>query len=88
MQYSPLTSSMMNLELYRKVMMWVTQRRDTFVFRRYEIMQYWSEHQIFDLGVTDKAEQRRVADRIHGCLGNLLAEAVLSSLEAARERNQ
>ena len=86
MQYSPYTSSMVNLELYRKLMMWVAQRRDVFMFRRYEVMQYWSENQIFDLGVTERAEQRRVADQIHGCIGQLLAEAVLSRTDIARDR--
>jgi hypothetical protein len=87
MQYSPATSSMVNLELYRKLMMWVAQRRDVFMFRRYEAMQYWSENDIFDLAATDRAEQRRVADRIHGCLGQLLADVVLTSWEVARERS-
>ena len=77
---------MVNLELYRKLMMWVAQTRDVFLFRRYEVMQYWSENQIFDLGVTERAEQRRVADRVHGCIGQLLAEAVLSRTDIARDR--
>jgi hypothetical protein len=87
MQYSPYTSSMVHLETYRKLMMWVAQRRDVFMFRRYEVMQYWSENHIFDLGVADRAEQRRVADRVHGCLGQLLADVVLTSWEVARERS-
>jgi hypothetical protein len=86
MQYSPFTASMVNLELYRKLMMWVSQRRDVFLFRRYEVMQYWSENQIFDLGLTDRAEQRRVATRVHACIGNLLAEAVLGNRDIARDR--
>jgi len=85
MQFSPYTSSMVNLELYRKLMIWVAQRRDVFLFRRYDLMHYWSENQIFDLGVTDRAEQRRVADAIHGCIGELLAAAVLSNRDVARE---
>ena len=85
MQYSPFTSSMVNLELYRKLMIWVAQRRDVFLFHRYDLMHYWSENQIFDLGVTDRAEQRRVADSIHGCIGQMLAQAVLSNRDVARE---
>jgi hypothetical protein len=87
MQYSPRTSSMVHLEQYRKLMMWVSQRRDVFMFRRYEVMQYWNENDIFDLGAEDRAEQRRVADRVHGCLGQLLADVVLTSWEVARERS-
>jgi hypothetical protein len=86
MQFSPYTSSMVNLEVYRKLMIWVAQRRDVFLFRRYELMHHWSENQIFDLGVTDRAEQRRVAERIHGCIGEILAEAVLSDRYVAREQ--
>jgi hypothetical protein len=48
-------------------------------------MHYWSENQIFDLGVTDRAEQKRIAERIHGCIGEMLAEAVLSQKDIARE---
>jgi hypothetical protein len=86
MQFSPYTSSMINLEVYRKLMIWVAQRRDVFLFRRYELMHHWSENQIFDLGVTDRTEQRRVAERIHGCIGEILAEAVLSDRYVAREQ--
>lgn len=86
MQFSPYTSSMVNLETYRKLMIWAAQRRDVFLFRRYELMHYWSENQIFDLGVTDRAEQRRVAARIHECIGEILAEAVLSDRYVAREQ--
>jgi len=85
MQYSPFTASMLNLELYRKIMIWVAQRRDVFLFRRYDLMHYWSENQIFDLGITDRAEQRQIAERIHGCIGDMLAEAVLSYKDIARE---
>lgn len=85
MQYSPFTASMLNLELYRKIMIWVAQRRDVFLFRRYDLMHYWSENQIFDLGVTDRTEQRHIAERIHGCIGDMLAEAVLSYKDIARE---
>jgi hypothetical protein len=85
MQYSPFTASMLNLELYRKIMIWVAQRRDVFLFRRYDLMHYWSENQIFDLSVTDRAEQKQIAERIHGCIGDMLAEALLSYKDIARE---
>jgi hypothetical protein len=85
MQYSPFTASMLNLELYRKIMIWVAQRRDVFLFRRYDLMHYWSENQIFDLSVTDRAEQKQLAERIHGCIGDMLAEALLSYKDIARE---
>jgi hypothetical protein len=83
MQYSPYTSTMMNLEAYRKQMTWVAQVRDVFLFRRYEIMQYWHDNQILDFGATDKAEQRRTADFVHACIGRLLADAILSTAELA-----
>jgi hypothetical protein len=85
MQFSPYTSSMVNLEDYRKLMIWAAQRRDVFLFRRYELMHYWSQNQVFDFGVSDRAEQRRVAERIHACLGLYLAEAVLSDRYVAHE---
>ena len=85
MQFSPYTSSMVNLDDYRKLMIWVAQRRDVFLFRRYELMHYWSQNQVFDFGASDRAEQRRVAERIHACIGRFLAEAVLSDRYVAHE---
>ena len=84
MQFSPVTSSMANLEGYRRLMTWLSQVRDVPLFRRYEIMHYWYDAGVFDLGADDKAEQIRTANLVHACLARLLAEAIMDTNAEAR----
>ncbi len=75
MQYSPYTGEMVNLSPYRRRMTWVSQVSDVPLFRRYDIMEYWYRNGSFDLEASGAAAQR-MADRIHDCIGRLLADMV------------
>ena len=48
MQYNPSTGSVINFEPYLEAMRHAADLEDVYLFRRYEIMRYWSETGIFD----------------------------------------
>ncbi len=84
MQYSPYMDSFVNSRPYRTYMQWMASRYDALLFQRYEIMQQWSENDVFDLRTTDKMVQLRNADMIHQCIAALLAEMIDTGVKAAR----
>ncbi len=81
MQYSPYTGSMVSLDSYRRRMTWVSQVSDVTLFRRYDIMEYWYRNGNFDFEVAGAAAQLKMADRVHGCIGRLLAETIAIGVE-------
>jgi len=54
----------------------VALQREAVLFDRFSIMKRWNENGVFDLyGATRKTD---VAERVHDCLGRLLAKAVVA----------
>jgi hypothetical protein len=76
MQYSPRTESMIAAGPYAEIMRWVAQQQDLPLLDRLTIMRHWNETGAFDLSAADK---NRTAERVHDCLGNLLAELIIGS---------
>ena len=76
MQYSPRTESMIAVGPYAEHMRWVAQQQDLPLLDRLTIMRHWNETGAFDLGAADK---NRTAERVHDCLGKLLAELIIGS---------
>lgn len=79
MQYSPRTESMIAGSVYADHMRWVAMQREVPLFDRLAIMKQWNDLGTFDLYSTSK--DAVTAERVHDCLGRLLAEFVV---EAAR----
>jgi hypothetical protein len=76
-QYSPRTESIIALAQYSEHMRWVGLRNDTPLFDRYSIMKLWSDSGTFDfMAHTKKLD---MAERVHDCIGRLLAELVIKS---------
>jgi lysophospholipase L1-like esterase len=76
MQYSPRTESMIAVGPYAENMRWVAQQQDLPLLDRLTIMRHWNETGAFDLSAADK---NRTAERVHDCLGKLLAELIIDS---------
>jgi hypothetical protein len=76
MQYSPRTESMITAGPYGDAMRWVAQQHDVPLFDRLAVMKYWSESGVFDLIGPDRTQ---VAERVHDCLGRLLAEVIIDT---------
>ncbi len=77
MQYSPRTETMITLTPYLDVMRFVALQYEINLFDRFAIMNYWNEIGTFDLSVATKRTD--LAERVHYCIGRLLAEFVLEA---------
>ena len=77
MQYSPRTEAMLAMGAYADAMHMIALQREIDLFDRFSIMRKWNEAGTFDLyAATRKTD---VAERVHDCLGRLLANAVLDA---------
>ncbi len=75
-QFSPRASLLLNTDGYREAVRWNARRYDLPLFKRYDTMQYWWSHEVFDLDAEDKANQLANADRIHDCVAAWLVHAI------------
>jgi len=49
---------------------------EIYLFRRYDIMHYWSDAGSFDLVNVPKGKQADLAEEIYQCLGERMADAI------------
>lgn len=81
MQYSPRIEAMLAVTAYADTMRIVAVKREAVLFDRFSIMKRWNENGIFDLyGAT---RTTNVAERVHNCLGRLLADVVVEGARMA-----
>jgi acyl-CoA thioesterase-1 len=76
MQYSPDTSSVINFQPYLDGLHQIGDLAGAYVFRRYDIMKYWSEAGVFNFTDVPKGERRELATKVYTCLGERLADAI------------
>jgi hypothetical protein len=84
-QYSPRTESMIALGTYAENMRWVALQQDVPLFDRFSIMKLWSDNGTFDLNSATK--KLDVAERVHDCIGRLMADLVLESAKIGAPQN-
>ncbi len=77
MQYSPRTESMIALGAYADAMRFVALQHEIILFDRFAIMKHWNEVGVFDLTATTKKTD--TAERVHECIGQLLAGLVVEA---------
>jgi lysophospholipase L1-like esterase len=81
MQYSPRTEAMLAVTAYADAMRIIALKREAVLFDRFTIMKRWNESGVFDLyGAT---RTTNIAERVHDCLGRLLAGVVLAAAKLA-----
>lgn len=83
MQYSPRTESMIAGDAYMENMRWVALQREIPLFDRFAIMKQWSEQGTFDLNTASRDFDQ--ARRVHDCIGNLLADFILTAARPAQQ---
>jgi hypothetical protein len=76
MQYNPSTGSVINFEPYLEALAHDADYDDVYLFRRYEIMKYWSDTGVFNLADVPRDERPQFAAEVYRCIGEALAEAV------------
>src|SRR5215467_1203599 len=81
MQYSPRTEAMLAVTAYADAMRIIALKREANLFDRFTIMKRWNESGVFDLyGATRTTS---VAEHVHDCLGQLLADVVVAGAKLA-----
>lgn len=83
-QYSPRTESMIALSTYTENMRWVALQHEVPLFNRFGIMRVWSDLGTFDF--TTATNKLDMAERVHNCIGWLLAELITEAATPGRPR--
>ncbi len=76
MQYSRSTASVINFEPYLEAMQHTADVDDVYLFRRFEMMKYWSENGVFNFTDVPKEQRAPLAAHVYECLAERLAEAI------------
>lgn len=76
MQYSRMTASVIDFEPYLDTMQRTADIDDAYLFRRFEIMRYWSENDVFDFVDVPKGRRAEFARQVYECLAERLADAI------------
>jgi len=83
LQYSPRTDALTNVKPYAETMRMVAEDRNAPLFDRMGIMKYWNEEGTFDFYSTGNDG---TTNRVHACLGRLLADLVIGSAKPAEAK--
>ena len=76
MQYSRDTASVINFEPYLDALQHEADVDDVYLFRRFEMMRYWSETGVFQLAEVPPARRAALVAQVYNCLGERLADAI------------
>ena len=81
MQYSPRIEAMLAVTAYADAMQIMAVKREAVLFDRFTIMKRWNESGVFDLNGPTRTTS--IAEKVHSCLGRLLADAVVEGAKMA-----
>jgi hypothetical protein len=76
MQYNPGTVSVINFEPYLDALHQTAQLQDVYMFKRFDLMKYWSDAGAFDFVGVPKEKRATLAREYYECLGERLADAI------------
>jgi lysophospholipase L1-like esterase len=76
MQYSRSTASVINFQPYLETMEQRADVDDIYLFRRFEMMRYWSENGVFEFADVPREQRATLASQVYGCLAERLADAI------------
>jgi hypothetical protein len=79
LQYARVTESVIEFEPYLDALHQFADANDVALFRRFEIMQLWSENGAFDLHDVPKAARAAQAAQLYGCLAERLADVIVGA---------
>lgn len=76
MQYSKGTSLIINFDDYLNTIHHVGDFNGVYVFPRFQMMRYWSEHEVYDFESGEKGSRAALAAQVYRCIGLQLADAI------------
>jgi hypothetical protein len=76
LQYGKAMQAMIDMERYRDALTWLTDVNGTYFFRRYALMRYWKDGDVFDYTNPPGKDYQQLAVRVYECLAFRLADAI------------
>jgi hypothetical protein len=76
MQYNPSAGSVIDFGPYLEALRNAAGLEGVFLFRRYDLMRYWSESKTFDFVDVPRDRRMALAQDVYRCLGDALADAI------------
>ena len=76
MQYNPRTVSVINFEPYLAMLHQTADQQNVYMFKRFELMKYWSDAGAFDFTNVPREKRTTLARDLYECLGERLADAI------------
>ncbi len=76
MQYSRRTASIIGFERYLAAMHRVADVDEAYLFKRFDIMRFWSDNGTFNFEDVQKADRTRLAAEVYDCLARRIADAI------------
>ncbi len=74
---TPAAGSVINFEPYLEATArHAADLENVYLFRRYDIMKYWSENGVFDFVDVPKEQRVQLAAQVYRCLAEAMAEAI------------
>ncbi len=83
MQYSRSTDSVIDFQPYLEAMQHRADIDDIYLFRRFEMMRYWSENGVFQFADVPRERRAELAAQVYNCLAERLADAIERAAEHA-----
>lgn len=76
MQYSRSTESVINFAPYLEAMQHRADVDEVYLFRRFEMMRYWSENGVFEFVDVPRERRAELAAQVYDCIAERLADAI------------
>ena len=76
MQFNPATVSVINFEPYLDALHQTADQQNVYMFKRYDLMKYWTEAGEFDFTNVPREKRMSLAREFYECLGERLADAI------------
>jgi acyl-CoA thioesterase I len=76
MQYSRRTASVIGFERYLATMHRIADVEEVYLFKRFDIMRFWSDKGVFNFEDVQKSDRARLAADVYDCLGRRIADAI------------
>jgi hypothetical protein len=81
MQFGRTTTSVINYEPYIRAVQHIADVDDVNLFRRFDIMRYWSETGVFDFTERPKSDRAAMATEVYRCIAEGLADAIDDAIQ-------
>jgi acyl-CoA thioesterase-1 len=76
MQYSRRTASIIGFERYLATMHHIADVEEVYLFKRFDIMRFWSDNGIFNFEDVQKSDRARLAADVYDCLARRIVDAI------------